>query len=109
MPRGKWREKYECRPGKGEHKFMLVKPKFHHVTNDPKLNAMGVKAYYNWAEADSIKRQKETERREREMGAYRGFFSRHEVWYEFECVNCMKREYEIGGRMNKKIKIRLLP
>lgn len=109
LPKGKWREKYACRPNKGDHVFVLVKPDF--VDRYPELKGMSVVAYYEHEEKERRKKEREWRRQARELGLYNGSVMGYSYplgrWYE--CKHCGKSEYEPAGNINKKIKIRELP
>lgn len=104
LPKGKWREKYACRPNKGDHVFVLVKPPF--LDSYADIKKLSVLGYY----------KREEERREKEEKEYRkngienrGIYRLFGITKWYRCKHCGKIELESSGRINKRIRIRELP
>ena len=107
FPRGLWRRKYECRRLRGDHEFVLVKPKLASVFIKSAAR-LTVEEYYAADSARIKKIKNEITEKYKDLPEILTRTYIPSVWMEWECRGCGKRESEIEGREpNKNIKIRL--
>ncbi len=98
--RGKWRDKYACRPLKGDHEYELVKPAW--TVTHSNLRALSIPEFYRREEEEY-----EAKRLKLQEKTYSKNYWNPKVMYYFKCRACGHPEYEFSDRPNKRIKIRV--
>ncbi len=100
MPVGAWRKKYDCRSLKGPHEYGLTIPKW--ADGKDKYRGLSVPEFYARQEREY------EEKKTREIAdPRRAIFYNPRVMYYYRCRSCGHAEYEIDGRPNSKIRIRV--
>jgi len=102
-----WKKKYECKPNKGDHTFLLVKRSWVHI--GPLLSRLTLEQFYQHELEQANKRNKDIRDRIASGSLPPGIYSKSDVWFRYECSACRKQEYDSTRDPNKKLRPKVDP